>query len=1059
MQPHPSWNATSAPYPDGETLHGIFGALAAARPAAPCLVHRGEPLGYGLVDRASDAYAVQLAALGIGRGDLVPIRLPRGPELVTAVLAVLKLGAAYALVDGGWPRSRVEEVVAQLEAKVLVGGGDEAASGLSVPVWSPPPGGPAAVAEAGTAGFTPVAVSGDDPACVFFTSGTTGRPKGVLTPHRATVRLFRPGSFARFAADTVLPQAAPVPWDGYSLELWSVLLNGGTSLVVEEPYLSAEVLRSGVERHGVDTVWLTSSLFAMLVDEDPGCLRGLRQVMIGGERVSVPHVRAFLAAYPDTLLLNCYGPVESTVFTTTHRITAADCERPTGIPIGRPVPDTQVHVLDGDRPCGVGETGELCIGGHGLALRYLGRPELTAEKFTEVSVDGVPTRLYRTGDLAFWDEEGLLHYRGRADRQVKVRGHRIEPAEVERQIEELLPGVGRCAVVAVRDASGTCRSLAAFCRTVRPGDGLDGGLAELRSRLVHYHLPSHLVPVAEFPLTANGKLDEAALLALLPGPADAPGDGTAGDGAGDTGSTGSTADTAGAAGPDALEALVAGTWAAVLGRPGVPLDAGFAELGGGSLDAGRVCARLAAGLERPVPVSALLQRPTVRGLAAWLRHTAEGAPATAPAAAGGDGPLRTPDPTPLTPAQTGFLTAHLLDPEDRSGHCLAAWLVEGPLDRAALDSALEDVHHRHAALSAAYRLGRGGPHSVPGAGAAPRVTVLPSAATAEDALAAVRTGLAAPLDLAEGEVWRAVLGPVADGTHVFGHVVHHIAFDGWSEAVLAADIATAYTARLAGGEPEWDPLPSPGEVHALREAHRGLADRPAQLARLSALLRGVPDLALPPVPRAAAGAAPVLRTEVELDGGVGARIDRLAASAGATRFAVVLASYARALAETTGRADFGVGVPVAQRIDSRLEGLVGCHIGTLCLRTTPELVGADPAAAAAEAARLARQAFAHQEVGVDELARAVNPPRSGRAPFFQTLLAYQDNRPADLDLPGCRSVHHRLPYLGIPAEILAEVWPVPDGGLRLVLNSRTRAVAPETARALAKTFADLLSTC
>ncbi|MCT9081063.1 amino acid adenylation domain-containing protein [Streptomyces fulvoviolaceus] len=1031
MQPDPRWNRTARPYPRGASVHGIVAATAAATPDAVCLVDGDWTVTYGLLDRASDAYAVRLAALGVGRGDLVPVRLPRGTDLVVTVLAVLKLGAAYALVDGAWPASRVADVLEQLDARVLV----DTADGAPVPAaraarWSPPPGGPEAVDGEGT-GFAPVAADGDDPCCVFFTSGTTGRPKGVLTPHRATVRLFRPGAgVARFAADTVMPQAAPVPWDGYSLELWSVLLNGGTSVVVPEPYLSPGALRTAVARHGVDTVWLTASLFNMTVDEDPDAFTGLRQVMTGGERLSVPHVRRFLDRHPGVELLNGYGPVESTVFATTHRIRPEDCDRPGGIPIGRPVPDTQVHVLDGDRVCAVGESGELCIAGDGLALRYLGRPELTAEKFTEVTVDGTPVRVYRTGDLAAWDEDGLLRYFGRADRQVKIRGHRVEPAEVERQIEALLPAVRRATVLALRDDAGACRGLAAFCLPARPGDPLDGALDTVRTALVSYHRPDHLLSVDDLPLTGNGKLDERALLALLSDPAQA---------------TPAPETAPAAASGDPLVDLVAGVFAEVLGRTAVPVDEEFTALGGTSLGAGRACARLSARLGRPVPLAALFEHPTAAALGARLAELA--------GEEDGPGPDQAPAEVPLTAAQSGFLVRHLLEPDDRSAHCLAAWTLDGDLDVAALTGALADVHARHPALHSAYRAHKARTFAVPGDATPPPLAELPAAPSTEAALIAVREALAAPLDPTAGVLWRAVLVPVTGTrTTVLGYVVHHIAFDGWSESVLAADLAAAYNARLAGRAPAWAPAPTAAQVWAVRERHTRAADLTAQRERLKAELVGVPELRLP-LPAAGAGRE-VLRTEVSLSAEEVAGLDRLASDAGLTRFAVLLSRYGRALADLTGQDDFGVGVPVAQRVDPLLETAVGCHIGMVCVRLRGAAVRGD----AGSAGRLVRDALACQDVGFDEAVRLVNPPRGTRSPLFQTLFALQDNHTAELPLTGAATTFHRLPYAGIPAEIQTEIWPRSDGGLRLVVNSRTDALDPDAATALTKTFADLIRT-
>jgi non-ribosomal peptide synthetase component F len=346
-----------------------------------------------------------------------------------------------------------------------------------------------------------------DPACVFFTSGTTGPPKGVVSPHRATTRLFAADGPLPFGPRHVMLQAAPTAWDAWSLELWGMLTTGGTSVVVPEHYLLPHTLAAAVAAHGVTTAWLTSSLFNMLVVEEPECFAGLRHVLVGGERLSPEHVRTFLAAHPDVHLLNGYGPVESCVFATVHPVRAADCDVPGGIPIGRPVPGTGIHLL-GD---------ELCVSGDGLALRYLGDETSTAHAFPTLDLDGHAVRVFRTGDTGFRDADGTWHFTGRSDRQVKIRGHRIEPDGVEAEAAAL-PQVASCAAVPLPGALGTYERLALFY-TPRPGTGHapGGDPSGVRAALART-LPRHCVPdlvraVERLPVTPNGKVDHAALAA------------------------------------------------------------------------------------------------------------------------------------------------------------------------------------------------------------------------------------------------------------------------------------------------------------------------------------------------------------------------------------------------------------------------------------------------------------------------------------------------------------------------------------------------------------------
>lgn len=987
-RPDARWT-TGTPYlPAGHGLHQRVADHAAATPDAVALRTATGTVSYRTLDRTANALAAGLAGAGAGAGHVLPVVLPRGVDLVTALLAVLKTGAGYALLDPAWPEHRRREVITQLAAPLVV---ESATPGPADP-----------------SGFRPVPVAGTDPCSVFFTSGTTGRPKGVLTTHDATARLFGTDTFARFGRDTVIPLAAPAPWDAFSLELWSALLSGGSCLIVDEPYLSAHSLRAGIAGHGVNTVWLTSSLFNLIVDEDLDAFAGLDQVMIGGERLSTSHVRRFLGRHGDIELTNGYGPVESTVFATTHRITGADGD----IPIGRPVPGTGIHVLDGTRPCAVGETGEICVSGHGLAIGYLGDPDLTAARFTTVDLDGRPVRVYRTGDLGTWDDTGALRYLGRADRQVKIRGHRIEPAEVERQVERLLPGVRACHVLARRDEAGNATELVAFCVPADEGDPLDGALGTLRAGLVSYQRPTAVVSVDAFPVTARGKLDETALLAMAVPTAEpqAP-PATHHD--------------------DPLTSAVAETVAAVLGRA-VPAGAGFFESGGTSLAAGRVCARLAARLGRPVPVSVLYREPTVAALAGWLRDTA---PST----------RELPDgPAPLTAMQRMYLVRHLVDEHDTTAHCLLTWIVDGELDLAALASAVGSVHERHEPLRAAYLIE---PEPVaelldvdP-----PPVERLPAQPSVEVAVHALRTALAEPLAPEDADLWRVMVAPV-DGTAttVLGCVVHHIAFDGASESVLATELATAYRAGT---------LPAPPSL-AAQHRHQLHRVRHDHTATLATELAGTPPLRWP-AGRTEPG--PTGHLDTLIGPAAIAGVDGIAASAGVSRFVVLLWLFARTVAEITGQDDFAVGVPVARRDGQDLDRAIGCHLGMICPRLRgPALTGGP--GGLAETGRIVREAMAGQDVPLPDVLAAADLTGGDRPPVYQVLFALQDNPIPRLDLPGARTRFLRQPYLDLPLELHAELWPDDDGGLVLDVGFRPGAVPEATAREIAKRFADRVRT-
>jgi hypothetical protein len=384
------------------------------------------------------------------------------------------------------------------------------------------------------------------------------------------------------------------------------------------------------------------------------------------------------------------------------------------------------------------------------------------------------------------------------------------------------------------------------------------------------------------------------------------------------------------------------------------------------------------------------------------------------------------------------------------------WTVTGPLDRAVLAAAVAYVHRRHEPLRSAYVIDPR-PTALVTDIEAPELETLPARSCAEEAVETLRTELSDRLEITEGEIWRAAVVPVGTAdTVVFGCVVHHIAFDGWSESVLARELAAAYNALSGKGDHTVPPPPSLAEAQKRRTARRERADLAAQRAFITEELVQVPELRWPAPGEAAEPRTPrsaqALLTPAEL-----AAIDARAADAGVTRFVVLLAAYAQTLAGVTGQRDFAVGVPVAQRADSDLDRAIGCHVETMCVRLRGSaFTGGDASLAAVR--RSVEQAFTAQDLSLPEVLEIVRPRRSARPPLFQTLFVLQDNAPADLRLDGLRTRFVRPPYLDLPLEAHTEVWPLPDGGARLVLSSRPDALGDRTAHELLKRFADRLRT-
>jgi amino acid adenylation domain-containing protein len=592
------WNATTTDYPRDATIGDIFRSQAASTPDAVAVIADGGRLTYRELDARANRLAHYLRARGVGPETRVGICLDRSLDLVVGVLGIVKAGAAYVPLDPSYPPDRLRLLLADAHVAVLL---TESRHGGRLPrgcvatticlddEWAAiarePDGPPHGGALAGNLAY------------VMYTSGSTGVPKGVAVPHRAVVRLVVGADYFRGGPDEVFLQLAPVAFDASTFEIWGALLTGARLVIAPPGTLSLEEIGRVVREHGVSTLWLTAGLFHLMVDRGLDDLRGLRQLLAGGDVLSVAHVERVLHELPHCRLRNGYGPTESTTFASCHPVVTGDPVD--SVPIGRPIANTRAYVLDGHMgPVPVGVPGELYLGGLGLARGYLGRPGLTAERFVPDPFGPAfggefGGRLYRTGDQVRWRADGALEFLGRMDDQIKVRGHRVEPAEVEAALREH-PAVRAAVVVAREDIPGEKR-LVAYLVPEQPALGVSELRTFLHQRLPDFMVPSAFVLLAELPLSANGKVDRR----LLPRP------------------VGQSAELAEAfvapRGP--IEELLASIWATVLRIDRVGVHDNFFELGGHSLLATQVISRILATLGVELPLRAIFEAPTVAGLA------------------------------------------------------------------------------------------------------------------------------------------------------------------------------------------------------------------------------------------------------------------------------------------------------------------------------------------------------------------------------------------------------------------------------------------------------------
>jgi amino acid adenylation domain-containing protein len=602
----PHWNGIDREYPRESTIHAVFEAEAARRPEAVALIDGERRMTYRELNERSEILASRLVKAGVEVGSKVTVCLERSPELIVALLGILKAGGAYVPLSPEYPQERLEWMLEDTQAPVLL---TERSLVGRMPVTKAR----VLIQEEGWADRDLAGgelgrhrkvegVGATSLAYVMYTSGSTGRPKGVMIPHRGVVRLVKNTDYAEFGEGEVFLHFAPVSFDASTLEIWGPLLNGGQLVLMPAGGGTVEEIGEQIRTHGVTTLWLTSGLFNVMVDERVEDLRGLKQLLVGGDVLSVPHVKRAMEGLKGCRLINGYGPTENTTFTCCHRIEAVDVAG-TSIPIGRPIGNTKVYIVDERmEPVPPGVWGELYAGGDGLGLGYLNQDELTAEKFVKdpfgVDAGG---RLYKTGDVCRWREDGVIEFQGRKDTQVKVRGYRIELGEIEACLGGL-EGVKEGVVLALGEGSDQKRLVGFVVMREEAGSGasVDTVKEGLRSRLPGYMVPELMVKVDALPLSPNGKVDRKELARM--------------------GREMKVETRAYEAPRTAMEVTLAEVWREVLGVERVGRDDHFFELGGHSLLALRMLAAVNRVAQLSLPVAVVFENPRLGDLAAFAEQ-------------------------------------------------------------------------------------------------------------------------------------------------------------------------------------------------------------------------------------------------------------------------------------------------------------------------------------------------------------------------------------------------------------------------------------------------------
>ncbi|NUV78281.1 non-ribosomal peptide synthetase, partial [Streptomyces fungicidicus] len=994
------------------TVPAAFAERVAATPEATAVECDGHTLTYAALDARATRLAQVLAGHGVDATaeSRVALLLERSADVVVAMLAVLKAGGAYVPLFAGYPDERIRQAVEASGATVIVT--DAALRDRAARTGLP-------VAETGTAPLrtTPVPPSArpDSLAYVMFTSGSTGVPKGVAVTHADITALAADHRFTGGAHDRVLFHS-PHSFDAATYEVWVPLLNGG-SVTVATGDLTTATIRQAVT-DGVTALWITAALFGVLVEEDPECFAGLKEIWTGGDAVPHHAAHTLLAHHPDLTLVNGYGPTETTTFAVTGPLTAEDVASGPA-PLGTPMDDTLAYVLDGAlRPVPVGVPGELYLGGSGLARGYHGRARLTAERFV-ADPHHPGRRLYRTGDLTRRRPDGRLDFLGRTDTQVKIRGYRIETAEIETALLAH-PAVTHCCVLAREDRPGT-KYLAAYVvldQDVAGAADLAGGLrAHLAGSLPEYMVPAAFTVVDAIPLTVNGKVDRRALPApVLTGDAEAY-----------------------TAPATPTEQALAALWSEVLGAGRIGAHDDFFALGGDSITSLKVTSRIRTALRTHLTPRALFDHPTVARLAAEIdarEEAAEAAVTPAPR----DGLL------PLSFTQERLWFLENFTPGGVEYTVTGALRLTGTVDPGALRTAVAGLVDRHESLRTTFA-------SVAGRGVqvvhetmdVPVRTAAPADAAALDAL--LRAEAAEPFDLTAGPLVRVLLAEVpgtgaAHGTepeHVLVLAMHHIVTDGWSMGIVTRELSELYASAVRGTAPVLPPLPVQYPDFAVWQRDRlegeGL-DR--QLAHWREKLDGIEPLELPtdrprPAVRTSAGAVHSFEVPAALAG----RLAEVARDGGASLFMVLTAVTQLVLSRYTGQRDIAVGTVVSGRERTELENLVGFFVNTLVLRTRIDAT-ASFGQLLDDVRTTTLDAFAHQDVPFSRLIEELAPERdTSRTPLVQALVALQNAPGGSFDLPGLRVTDQPIPREAAQFELSLHFQQSEDGGLAAVAEFNT----------------------
>jgi len=1013
-----AWNEMEREFPRESSIAEQFELQVAQRPEAEALVYEAERLSYRELNERANQLAHYLKEQGVGPEVVVGVSQERSVELIVSLLGILKAGGTYLPLDPEYPLGRREYMLQTAGAQLVLSEQEEDyGAGVQVinlahelePLRQRSKANPARQS------------GGDNLAYVMYTSGSTGKPKGVCVSQANVLRLVHEPEYVRLDQNTVMLQLTANTFDVATFEIWGALLRGGKLVLFPGRVASGEELQTLIGREGIETMWLTSAHYSGVAESGVEVLAGVKQLLIGGEALPVKPVREGVARLAETEFINGYGPTEVTAFSCSHRVqetVAEGWER--GVPIGKPINNTESYVLDErGELLPVGVVGELYLGGAGLARGYVSDPAQTAERFVpHAYARGEGERLYRTGDLARWRADGALEYMGRVDEQVKLRGYRIEPGEIEQALRE--HEAVQDAVVVVRADEGEEKRLVAYVVAAAEAVSVSELRQHLRERLPEYMVPWNYELLERLPLNTSGKVDRDA----LPAPSSSP------EGAGEY-----------APPRTATEEILANIWSQVLGVRRVVINDNFFQLGGHSLTAMQIVSRVRKTFQVELPLRDFFESATISQLAQRVESARQtGGIQHTPLL-----PISRDQALPLSFGQQRFWFLNQLQSDNSPYNLAAAVRLSGSLNVNALEQTFTEIIRRHEILRTTFNEIDGQAAQIISPPQPVKLFIddlseLPE--TQRDRVLKRRLNESANqrFDLTTGPLFKPELIALGPNDHVLLLTMHHIISDGWSIQIFVRELVALYDANVNQKLMALPDLP----IQYADFAHwqRALVEGPEQEVQLN-YWRGrlggdLPVLNLPADrPRPAVPTYRGVTEQFVLAPELIEPLRALSQREGVTLFMALLAVWQTLLHRYTGQEDVVNGTVISNRNRPELEGLIGFFVNTLVLRT--DFSGNPTYLELLHRVRdVCFGAYSNQDLPFERLVEVLRPQRRANdVPLFQVMFNLQTTSHSSVELSGLTLSMMDLDIETAPFDITLSLVDATQGGLGGIIRYST----------------------